>query len=175
MVTKFMDSKVSSMLVVHDLVKKQQRSVVFKETDILEDIPKTGVKTHFQAEDPQAKKLFTKPATMDYFPVTSYTTYSTVFPVVDNMKTEDIYLKRKFQLNSLLSGQKVVIEVFGDSRRRVGDIVELFVPKIQADAQVFDDPTDKNLGGKYLVTGIKHIFNMGYTCKMELTKSFMGV
>jgi hypothetical protein len=175
MVSNFMDGKVSSMLVVHDLMKKQQRTINFKELDGFEDIPKTGSKNHFQSKDPQAEKIFTKPATMDYFPVTPYTAYSVLNPVVDNMRTEDIYLKRRFQMNSLLSGQKVMIEVFGDSRRRVGDIVDLYIPKVQADAQLFDDPIDKNLGGKYLVTSIKHIFNMGYTCKMELSKSFLGV
>jgi phage protein D len=71
--------------------------------------------------------------------------------------------------------QKIVIEIFGDSRRRVGDIVDISVPKIQSDAHLQFDKQDANISGQYMVTSIKHSLAKMYTCKLELSRNCMGV
>lgn len=175
MVENFRGGKVSSSLLVHDLLRKQTRTVDFREPEVFEKIKKTGTRPHFETTDPFAEELFKRSATLCYSPATPYTAWNSVNNIIDNSNVELLYLKRRFHANSLISGQKVAINVFGDSRRRVGDIVELTVPKIAADSQAYDNTDDKNLSGRYMITAIKHILGKAYTCRFELTKSFMGV
>ena len=85
-----------------------------------------------------------------------------------------MFQKNRHHKNNLLT-QKIMIQVFGDTRRRVGDIVEIIIPKIQSDAHLFDDPNDKNIGGKYMITSIKHNLATSYVCKYELSRTYMGV
>lgn len=176
MVGNLMDGKVTSVLFVHDLVKKEERRVNFHELDVFDKISKTGSQPHFKSKDPHFDKLYKTPAVIDYAPVTSFTVFNQYNGIVDNMKTETTFLNRRFQVSSLLTGQKVVVTVFGDSRRKVGDIVDLYVPKISADAHTHDgDKSDKNLSGRYMVTSVKHMLSTGYSCKMELSKAFLEV
>jgi hypothetical protein len=67
------------------------------------------------------------------------------------------------------------MQVFGDSRRRIGDVVRIRVPKPQSDVTAIQDRDDKNLSGEYLVTSIKHTLGTAYSCKMELSRNGMGV
>ena len=175
MVTNFKESTVSSTVIVHDLVNKQTRKIDFREGEIFGDMRKLGSVQHFSNADPSAEKLYRKSATIEFMPVTPFTVYTEVNNIVDNMKTESIYLKKKFHMNSLLNGQRVMIQVFGDSERKLGDVIELYVPKISADARSHEDQRDKNLSGQYMITSIKHTLSTAYSCKFELTKSFLGV
>jgi hypothetical protein len=118
--------------------------------------------------------MFDRGAAYSYLPSTSYTIHSKSNGIVDNSKVESVYLKRKYHMNAFMT-QKIVIEIFGDSRRRVGDVVHIKVPKPQSDVAVLTDMDDKNLSGEYLVTSVKHTIGTAYSCKLELSRNCMGV
>jgi hypothetical protein len=168
-----MNGVISSRLIVHDLLRKEQRTQDFFENDVFEDIKKLGEYNHFRDTDPEAKRLFSKGCALFYLPSTPYTVHTKVNSIVDNTKVESLFLKRKYHMNTFLT-QKIAIEVYGDSRKSVGDIIDLVVPKIQSDSP-FQAENDKNLSGQYLVTGLKHIFTDSYRMKMELSRNCMGV
>jgi hypothetical protein len=165
---------ISSKLLVHDLIRKQQRVQQFFERDVFDAKPKLGTEVHFKKETTEASEILDRGASFFYGPSTPYTVYSEASRIVDNFGYESLFLKKKHHLNSLLS-HKINVLVSGDSRRRVGDVVRLNISKIQSDS--FLDPlsNDKNLGGDYVITSIRHQFNTTYTCKFELSKTCMGV
>lgn len=168
-----MNGVVSSRLLVHDLLRKEQRSQDFFESDVFEKMKKLGDMNHFRNTDPEAHRLLTKGSALFYLPSTPYTVHNKVNSIVDNTKVESLFLKRKYHMNTLLT-QKIAIQVYGDSRRSVGDVIDLSVPKVQSDA-AFQGENDKNLSGQYIVTGLKHIMTDTYRVKMELSRNCMGV
>lgn len=174
MASNIMNGVVSSILVTHDLLRKEQRTSEFYEADIFEDMKKLGTQPHFRTSDPEADRLYKKGAAYMYLPSTPYTVYSESNSIIDNTQVESLYLKRKYHMSTFLT-QKIVIQIFGDSRRRVGDIVDISVPKIQSDSHLHYDKQDANLGGEYMVTSIKHSFAKVYSCKLELSRNCMGV
>jgi hypothetical protein len=173
MANNILNGIVSSRLMVHDLLRKEHRTHDFFENQIFPKMKKLGEFSHFRETDPEAQRLLKKGAAFFYLPSTPYTVHNKVNGILDNTKVESLYLKRKYHMNTFLT-QKLVIEVFGDSRRSVGDVVELSVPKVQSDSS-FQSDYDKNLSGEYLVTGLKHIFTDTYRVKMELSRNCMGV
>jgi hypothetical protein len=58
--------------------------------------------------------------------------YSKANPIIDNMQIETTLLKRNYHMNTMTT-QKIIIEIFGDNRKRVGQVIKVFVPKISAD------------------------------------------
>lgn len=173
MAHNLMNGVISSRLAVHDLLRKEQRVQDFFESQVFTNMKKLGEFNHFRETDPEAQRVLKKGASYFYLPSTPYTVHTDVNGILDNTKVEALYLKRKYHLNTYLT-QKLSIEVFGDSRRSVGDVVDLTVPKMQSDA-AFQTDSDKNLGGEYLVTGLKHTLTDTYRVKMELSRNCMGV
>lgn len=174
MVDNIMSGIVSSHMEVHDLIRKEIRGSDLYEKDIFENMKKLGTEMHYRSEDPESKRLLTKGANYTYLPSTGYTVHTKQNAIEDNFKTEALFLRRRYHINSFLT-QKFVIQIFGDSRRRVGDIVKMKVFKPQSDVTVIDDKDDKNMSGEFLVTGIKHSLNKVYSCKLELSRNCMGV
>ena len=174
MAANIMNGVVSSRLVVHDLVRKEQRVSEFFEADIFQDMKKLGTEPHFRTADPESDRLYKKGAAYVYLPSTPYTAYTSSNSLIDNTQVESLFLKRKYHMNTFLT-QKIVIQIFGDSRRRVGDLVDISVPKIQSDSHIQYDKQDANLSGEYMVTSIKHRFAKVYSCKLELSRTCMGV
>lgn len=173
-VSNIMHGTISSYMEVHDLIRKEVRNHTFYESDVFDSTRKLGEFNHFRDTDPEADRLLSKGAAYFYMPSTGYTVHSKSNPIVDNFQTESMFQKNRHHKNNLLT-QKIMIQVFGDTRRRVGDIVEIIIPKIQSDAHLFDDPNDKNIGGKYMITSIKHNLATSYVCKYELSRTYMGV
>lgn len=173
MANNILNGIVSSRLVVHDLLRKEHRTQDFFENQIFPKIRKLGELPHFRDTDPEADRLLKKGAAFFYLPSTPYTVHTKVNEILDNNKVESLYLKRKYHMNTFLT-QKLIVEVFGDSRRSVGDVIELSVPKVQSDSP-FQSEHDKNLSGEYMVTGLKHTFTDTYRVKMELSRNCMGV
>lgn len=165
---------VSSHLDTHDLVRKQYRSAVFTEQDVFESKPKLGKELLFRSNNGEEIDRVKQGASYHYLPSTSATVYTKQNNIVDNFKVEPLFMKRKYHMNSMFT-QQLTMQVFGDSRRRVGDIVELDVPKPQADVTQLDDTTDKNLSGDYMITAIKHTLSTLYSCRYELSRNCMGV
>lgn len=174
MASNIMNGVVSSYLVVHDLIRKEQRTSEFYESDIFDDMKKLGTEPHFRTSDPESDRLYKKGAAYMYLPSTPYTAYNSTNSIIDNTQVESLYLKRKYHMSTFLT-QKIVIQIFGDSRRRVGDIVDISIPKIQSDSHLQYDKQDANIGGQYMVTSIKHSFAKVYSCKLELSRNCMGV
>jgi hypothetical protein len=165
---------ISSRLLVHDIVRKEQRYSQFFEADVFSDKPKTGTEPLFKAERGDANGVLDTGAAFYYLPSTPFTVYRDLYPIADNFQNESIFLKHKHHVGSVLS-HKVAVMVFGDSRRRVGDVVTLDISRVQSDSFLDPSVSDKNLGGEYMITSVKHEFNKSYVCKYELTKTCMGV
>jgi hypothetical protein len=173
-VSNIMNGMISSKLAVHDLVRKQMRVSEFREAEVFEAVPKLGEFPHFRTSDPQTHRLLASGASYYYLPSTPFTVTDISNGIIDNHKHESLYLKRKYHMNSFLT-QKIAITVFGDSRRRLGDIVHLDVLKPQSDGSAVDDRYDKNLSGQYMITTIKHTLSTAYSCSYELSRNCMGV
>jgi hypothetical protein len=173
MAHNLMNGVISSRLAVHDLLRKEQRVQDFFESQVFTNMKKLGEFNHFRETDPEAQRVLGKGAAFFYLPSTPYTVHTDVNGILDNTKVESLYLKRKYHMNTFLT-QKLSVEVFGDNRRSVGDVIDLIVPKMQSDA-AFQTDVDKNLGGEYLVTGLKHTLTDTYRVKMELSRNCMGV
>ena len=174
MAENIMNGTISSLLSVHDMVRKEQRFHEFFESDVFESMPKLGEQTHFRLTDNEYKRLYENGTSYFHLPSTAYTVYSDLNQITDNFQHEMLYQKRKYHLN-VFNTQRLVIQVFGDSRRRVGDIVNLKVPKPQSDGSALQDMDDKNLSGQFMVTSIRHTLATAYSCKMELSRNCMGV
>jgi hypothetical protein len=162
MVENIMSGVVSSRLEVHDLIRKEIRGSELYEKDLFEKIKKLGSEMHYRPEDPESKRLMTRGAHYSYLPSTGYTVHSKQNSIDDNFKTEALFLRRRYHMSAFLT-QKFVIQVFGDSRRRVGDIVKMRVFKPQSDVTAIEDKDDKNMSGDYMITAIKHSINKVYS------------
>jgi hypothetical protein len=172
--SNIMNGVVSSNLVVHDLMRKEFRKSELFERDVFDTMKKLGSETHFRDSDPESSRVMEKGAAYYYLPTTPYTVHSKYNPIVDNTQIESLFLKRNYHMNSFLT-QRIMIQVFGDSRRRVGDIVSISVPKPQSDVMYQYDRDDKNISGEYMITSIKHSISGSYSCKYELSRNCMGV
>lgn len=175
MIDNIKGGKISSSLVVYDLLAKQMRTVDLYEPEAFEAVKKVGSLPHGNPKDPLIERLHDYPAVVDYMPANSYTVWDGQNNIVDNFNVELLHLRRKYHSNSLVGGQRVHIELFGDSRRRVGQVVNLTVPKVAADSHVEENTDDKNLSGNYMITAIRHTLGTAYTCSFELSKSFLEV
>lgn len=173
-VSNIMNGMISSRLVVHDLAKKEERVVEFFESEVFDSMKKLGEFPHFRQSDPDTHKMLKNGTTYFYLPSTSYSVKTPTNSITDNYKFESLYLKRKYHMNTFLT-QKLAIGVFGDSRRRVGDVIQLDVFKPQSDGGAYQDNYDKNLSGQFLITTVKHSLGTSYTCTYELSRNSMGV
>ena len=173
-VSNTMSGMVSSMLGVHDLVRKQVRTYEIFEKDLFSSAKKLGDQPHYKTGDPDASRFTKRGAVYFYQPSTPFTVYSSKNQIKDNFRTEELYLRRNYHMNAIFT-QKLVIEIFGDSRRRVGDVITIVVAKPQSDVTGVTDKSDRNLSGEYIVTGVKHVLGKAYSCKLEISRNGMGV
>ena len=88
----------------------------------------------------------------------------------DNEKTEDFVLERNSLMTQLLFGQGLDLIVPGDSRRRVGDIVDVRLPSTEP-VGTMKQWYDASVSGKYMITQIRHaITNKDYKLFLELRR-----
>lgn len=167
---------IASKMTVHDMVRKEKRDYTFKERDVFDGIKKMGKNPHYiSSQDQESNELFQK-STSAYFylPYTPLTVYSKKNNIVDNVRFEEYFLKRKYMVNTMMT-QKLTVQIYGDSTKRVGQLMEIFVPKIAADGHLQDEKDDKNLSGEYMITSICHKIGKKYSCTLELSRNGMGV
>jgi hypothetical protein len=88
--------------------------------------------------------------------------------IEDNNLSQEWLLQRR-SLMEQRNSQQIKICVWGDSRRRVGDIVDFKTPSIEP-IKSTDDWHDKNVSGKYMIKEIRHTFT-SEEHKMWLTLS----
>jgi hypothetical protein len=167
---------IGSQMTVHDMMRKEKREYYFKESDIFEKVKKIGKNPHYIKSDTKESNEFFEKSNSAYFfvPFTPYTVFTDSNQITDNSRVEEYFLNRKYMVNTMLT-QKLVVEIYGDSEKRVGQLMEVFVPKVAADGHLLDEPEDKNLSGDYIITSICHRFGKKYACRMELSRNCMGV
>jgi hypothetical protein len=174
MAENIMEGTVSSRLIVHDLMRKQSREQIFREDDVFETATKLGTEKHYKTSKKDDQFFLNTPCSYNYLPSTSFTVYDPVGQIVDNVRIEEYFLKRKYAINSIMT-QKLAMDIYGDSTKRVGQVINLYVPKLSADQSVQEEKSDKNFSGSYLITSIRHTFANAYSCRIELSRNGMGV
>lgn len=89
--------------------------------------------------------------------------------VEDNDELEMVSTRRQSQMN-VFRTNTLTLDVNGDSRRRVGEVVHIDIPAVE-NPKNKDDWFDPLLSGKYMITSILHeIADGSYTMKMEVVK-----
>jgi len=120
------------------------------------------------------------PATLDHYS-DKLMSYRKVLPknsykindVKDN-ETHNLYSLSRQSLMNQMNTIILQITVPGDSRRRVGDIIELDIISQENTAKK-DDPLDPYISGRYMVTKINHSFGHGdYELVMTIAKDSYG-
>lgn len=82
---------------------------------------------------------------------------------------DDYFLRRISQI-SQISSTKINIRIYGDSNRKLGDIVTFSVPPATTTEERLEK-YDKFLNGKFLITGITHLISrVDYHMNLELSK-----
>jgi len=167
---------VASKMSVHDLMHKEKRDYVFKEEDIFEGVKKLGSIPHYvKSTNQETNEFFQKSnSAYSYIPSTPYTVWSKGNAIVDNIRIEEYFLRRKY-IMSTMQTQRLVVDIYGDSTKRVGQLMEIFVPKIAADGHLHEEKSDKNLSGDYMITSICHKVGLKYTCSVELSRNAKGI
>lgn len=174
MADNVMNGLISSRLVVHDLLRKQKRESVFRESDVFKDMTKLGDNPHYKSSEKDDPIFYNNQCSYYYLSGTGFSVYSKTNQIKDNVRVEDYFLKRKYMINAMMT-QKLVISLYGDSTKRVGQVISLYTPKICSDQSTQDDKADKNFSGNYLITSVRHTFGNAYSCKLELSRNAMGV
>ena len=165
---------ISSSLKVHDIVRKELRTVEFAESEVFDKKIKLGNGTFFRDGDPESSRIMKNRGRIFYEPSTPFTVWTKSNNIIDNSKVESLHNYRNYHVNALIT-QRISIDIYGDNRKRVGDIVRLFVPKIVVDGYIDADRSDPNLSGQFIVTAIRHMFGSSYMCRLELSRNCMGV
>jgi hypothetical protein len=89
--------------------------------------------------------------------------------IEDNDELEFVSTRRQSQINSFRT-HALTIDVNGDSRRRVGEIVNIDLPAVE-NPKNKDEWVDPMMSGRYMITSILHEIGDGsYTMKMEVVK-----
>jgi len=142
----------SSELYVHDIKRK-----TFERKDIYSYVDNFKKEYHLEEYPTLSSKditgLCSKPANRLFYP----THHNMHDPIEDNNVSEDWLLKRR-SLMEQRQTNRININVWGDSRRRVGEIVKFYHPSMEpirpGDEKIFDAQTTS----KYMISQIKHIF-----------------
>ena len=165
---------VSSILTVHDLLHKEKRDTIFREVDVFENSKKMGTAPHYIRVKGSNEFFDKSSCTYLYLPFTPYTVHTNDNNIIDNARIEEYFLKRKYMINTMMT-QKVLVGIYGDSSKRVGQLMEINVPKIAADGHLSEEKDDKNLSGDYMITSIRHEIGDKYMCMVELSRNAKGL
>lgn len=162
--------RICSKLLVHDLFYKQQRLSTFKEIDDVSTKTKLAKEPFWKTEDP-ISDMVGQNGPLYYLPSTSNSVFTKENGIVNNNQLENIYLANNYHKFSILT-KRIVVTIHGDETKRVGAIFNMNINNLLLDKPEFD----KNLTGKYLITGVKHVFSGDvYTTVLELSTNSMGV
>ena len=104
---------IASKMTVHDMVRKEKRDYTFKERDVFDGMKKMGKNPHYiSSQDQESNELFQK-STSAYFylPYTPLTVYSKKNNIVDNVRFEEYFLKRKYMVNTMMT-QKLTVQIY---------------------------------------------------------------
>ena len=90
-----------------------------------------------------------------------------VYENYDSQLTEHLYTKsRMMTWMQQLRNFKLVLEVDGNFDRRIGQTIEVEIPI----SLIGEATKDELLSGKYLISGIKHVFTESHATQLELIR-----
>lgn len=162
---EFMDGAFSSVLYVHDVTTKQWGRFVYNYNEENESVRKLEKEKLTKNTD----KYVDSPAV-----AFNLTTKQTGLMGKDhpNIQNHEEWLQKGNAQRILLDSVKLRVKVSGNSRLRIGDVVEVFVPKSGSVKTSDTEWYDPYISGKYLVTTLRHtITQEGYTNTMLLSKN----
>ncbi len=146
---EYMDGAFSSVLITHDVTTKSWGRKLFNYNGTYQDIRTTSKEKVTKNNSP-----YTDRPEGNIILVTRQTgLMGADYPDVQN---HDKWLQQSISSRTLLNTLRVKIEVAGNSVLRVGDVVELYIPKT-APLQTSDTEWyDERASGKYLITTVRH-------------------
>jgi hypothetical protein len=101
--------------------------------------------------------------------------YVKMFPKFQDNLTSKWLLSRAARI-ALLNNTRLHIDIPGDSSLSVGDILDVRVPRNDAQTDPNNIKPDDMMSGRYLITGIRHqLIENNYFCHAELCKDSLNV
>ena len=162
---EFMDGAYSSVLYVHDVTTKQWGRFVYDYNEDEDSVRRVSKEKLTKNKD----KYTENPAVVFNLTTKQTGLMGKDYPDVQN---HEEWLQRAGSQRILLDSVKVKITVSGNSRLRIGDVVELFVPKTGSVKKSDTEWYDPYYSGRYLVTTLRHTITQdGYTNTMLLSKN----
>ena len=142
------DSMYSSNLIVHDIVDKDYTVTAntyiksFEDSSHCEKFPYLPIENRYSSN----------PSAISYVS-TRHTGLHDDYP--EGQDSEEWLLKRKSTLKSF-DTNKIKMVVAGNSSLKVGDMVRVRIPSSEPVKKNDAEWYDKNISGKYLITGVRH-------------------
>lgn len=162
---EYMDGAFSSTLITHDVTTKSWGRKIFNYNK-----EKPSIRTVADEKVTMNNSLYTNRPNGSILVATKQTgLMGADYPDVQNHNN---WLQQSISSKVLLNTIRIRIEVAGNSVLRVGDVVELFIPKT-APLQTSDaDWYDERTSGKYLITTVRHSITPDeYKTTMMLSKN----
>lgn len=160
----------ASSILLHDIVNKSYNLTNYNYLDDFENNPSLNGNPYLSARNIYANK----PESKTFFVPTQMNMYGEPSGARTNSGNDGVeeWLVRHDAQIEQLKSSSMIIEVSGDSTRRIGDVVHVLINSFQGEDQDGAVNVDNILSGNYLVTQIKHVVskNKGHTMKMKLCK-----
>lgn len=153
--------RLKSRMITHDILTKKYH---VKDYNIKKDPDPTTLLNNA----PAYSKYATANAASTFLVMPKHYSSYNNFTDVTNAKT---YQKRLSFFQSL-NKYKINVTALGRTDYTVGQVYELYVPKVAQITSQDTDPRDKILSGRYLVSAISHVITReNHTCNFELIKN----
>ena len=140
----------SSELIVHDI---RNKTFLNKQTYSYQSEFKPGIEKNPIISASDITGLSSRPKTNRIF----YPSHTNMHDTISDNALSEEWLLQSRSLMEQRNSQQLKVCVWGDSRRRVGEIINLKTPSIEP-IRSESDWYDKNVSGNYMITEIRHIF-----------------
>lgn len=174
------DGKYGSHLVTHDVFSKKITFTDFNLIDTYDDYVHCegaagksgqGIKIPVsKSKDQYGKSMSEYPTSHIEF----YPTHEKMF-VTETRSTPEEWVSQRISQLQQLDGISITVGVSGDSDLTIGQMVDVFILSDE-DLSKADDPYDKIISGRYLITSIAHTMSRaGYDMVIRLNKDSVRV
>jgi len=161
----------ASSLLLHDITTK---SYMLTNYNYLEDFDKCPSLNAHPILSKNTNIYAGKPESKTFFAPTQTNMYGDPSDVKENSGNDGIesWLPRHDAQIEQLKSSSLIIEVSGDSTKRVGNVVHIIINSFQGPDQDGAVNVDNTLSGNYLITSIQHMISKtkGHTLKMKVCK-----
>lgn len=146
---EYMDGAFASTLITHDVTTKSWGRKIF----------------NYNIEQPKIRAVADEKVTLNNSPYTDRPQGNIMLVTrqsglmggdYPNTQNHDKWLQQSFSSRTLLNTIRTKVEVAGNSVLRVGDVVELFIPKSAPLKASDTEWYDERASGKYLITTVRH-------------------